>query len=182
MKRKEGKSAMKMIFKIAAATAVLAMAGAAEARTQDAPTAPAPAPAQTAPVPAPDAAPVGEDWGAFSRSAVKVYMADANSFKTTDDVRTARIARVPLAGQPGDYSYATDEIEFKCAAKQSRTVASTEYGPDGVQTDRYEEPEDWAPYTPDTRDAYLSQLVCDGSRASPPSWPSIKAYIDAGRH
>lgn len=170
---------MNMFLKIAAAAAVLAVAGAAEARTQTAE--PAPAPAQTAPAPGP-AAPAGEDWNPFSRSTVKVYMTDVNSFKTNGDVISARIARVPLSGQPGDYSYAADEIEFRCAAKQSRTVASIEYGPDGVQTDRYEDPEEWAAYTPDTRDAYLSLIVCDGDRANPPTWPSIKAFIDAGRH
>lgn len=177
-----GKRDMNMILKIAAATAVLACAGAAEARTaahqaEAAPTAQA-APAQAAPAPAP----AGEDWNPFSRSAVKVYMTDVNGFKTAGDVTSARIARVPLGGQPADYSYATDDIEFRCAAKQSRTIASTEYGPDGVQTDRFEEPEEWAAYTPETRDGYLSLIVCNGDRANPPTWPSIKAFIDAGRH
>jgi hypothetical protein len=169
-----GKRDMNIIIKIAVATAVLATAGVVEARTQAAEG--APTAVQTAPAPA------AEDWNAFSRSTVRVYMTDVNGFKTSGDVVSARIARVPLTGQPGDYSYAADEVEFRCAAKQSRTVASIEYGPDGVQTDRYEDPEEWAAYTPDTRDAYLSQLVCDGDRTSPPTWPSIKAFIDAGRH
>jgi hypothetical protein len=172
-----GKRDMKTILKIAAAATVLASAGLAQAQTPAAQTVPAPAPE-----PAQAAAPAGEDWNPFSRSTVKVYMADVNSFRTVGDVVSARIARVPLAGEPGDYSYAADEIEMRCAAKQSRTVASIEYGPDGVQTDRYDDPEEWAAYAPDTRDAYLSQLVCDGDRASPPTWPSIRAFIDAGRH
>ena len=175
-----GKRDMNMFLKIAAATAVLAVAGAAQAQTGVAESE-ASAPAQAAPIVTPVATPAGEDWNPFSRSAVKVYLTEVNGFKTTGDVTSARIARVPLSGQPGDYSYASDEIEFRCVVKQSRTVASTEYGPDGVQTDRYEDPEEWAPYTPNTRDAYLSMIVCDGDRANPPTWPSIKAYIDAGR-
>lgn len=176
-----GKRDMNMILKFAAATAAMAISGAAQAQTGAAQPE-APAPAQTAPAVAPAATPAGDDWNPFSRSAIKVYMTNVNGFKTTGDVTRALSARVPLEGQPGDYSYAADEVEFRCAAKQSRTVASIEYGPDGVQTDRFEEPEEWAPYTPNTRDAYLSMIVCDGDRANPPTWPSIKAYIDAGRH
>lgn len=175
-----GKRDMNMILKIAAATAAMAIAGTAQAQTGTAQSE-APAPAQAVPAAAPAATPAGEDWNAFSRSTLKVYMTDVNGFTTTGDVISARSARVPLGGQPGDYSYASDEVEFRCAAKQSRTVASVEYGPDGVQTDRFEDPEEWAAYIPNTRDAYLSLIVCDGDRANPPTWPSIKAYIDAGR-
>jgi len=124
--------------------------------------------------------PATEDWNPFSRSAVKVYMADVNSFIQTGNVIGARVAKVPLGAQPGDYGYATDQIEVRCSTKQSRLVFSIEYGPDGVQTDRFDEPEEWATYAPETRDAYLAQLVCDGDRTTT-SWPSIKAFIDAGR-
>ena len=168
---------MNMILKIAAATAGLALAGSAQAQTA-AGQSEAPATAQATPT----ATPAGEDWNPFSRSTAKVYMVDVNGFVKTGDVTRARIVRVPLSGSPGDYSYSSDEVEFRCAAKQSRTVASAEYGPDGVQTDRYEDPEEWAPYEPDTRDGYLSMMVCDGDRSNPPTWPSIKAYVDAGRH
>ena len=171
-----GKRDMKFVFEIAAATAVLALAGAAQARPGM-----SQSEAQATPPPAATAALAGEDWNAFSRSAAKVYMTDVNGFKSSGDVTSVRIARVPLTGAAGDYSYAADDVEFRCAAKQSRTVASIEYGPDGVQTDRYEDPEEWAEYVPNTRDAYLSLIVCDGDRANPPTYPSIKAYIDGGR-
>jgi hypothetical protein len=169
-----GKHQMKKILKIATLAACLTAAGNAIAQT-----APEPAPATAAPA---QTAPAGEDWNPFSRSTAKVYMADVNGFVTTGDVISVRVAKVSLTGAPGDYSYAVDQIEMRCAAKQSRLVFSIEYGPDGVQTDRFDDPEEWAPYAPETRDAYLSQLVCDGDRASPPTWPSVKAFIDAGRH
>lgn len=172
-----GKRDMDKIFKIAAVTAGLVLAGAAQAQTA-AGQSEAPATTQAAP----PATPAVEDWNPFSRSTAKVYMVDVNGFVKTGDVTRARIVRVPLSGAAGDYSYSSDEIEFRCAAKQSRTVASTEYGPDGVQTDRYEDPEEWALYEPNTRDAYLSMMVCDGDRSNPPTWPSIKAFVDAGRH
>jgi hypothetical protein len=169
---------MKTILQITARITVLAI-GLAAAGTAMAQTAPAPTPAANA-APA-QAAPVGEDWNAFSRSTIKVYMTDVNGFVRSGDATRVRVARVALDAPAGDYSYAVDEVEVRCAAKQSRTVSSTEYGPDGVQTDRYEEPEEWAPYTAESRDAYLSQIVCEDARAEP-SWPSIKAFIDAGRH
>jgi hypothetical protein len=166
-----GKHQMKTIIQIAAIVAGLTAGGTAMA--QDAtPAAAAPAQATT----------LTEDWNPFSRSAVKVYMANVNGFVTTGDVVSVTVAKVPLDGRPGDYSYAADQIEMRCSAKQSRLAYSIEYGPNGVQTDRFDDPEEWAPYAPETRDAYLAQLVCDGDRASPPTWPSIKAFIDAGRH
>lgn len=168
-----GKHQMKTILQIAAIVVGLGagLGAGVTAMAQDA----APA-AQAATTPA-----LTEDWNPFSRSGVKVYMANVNGFVTTGDVVSVTVAKVPLDGGPGDYSYAADQIEMRCAAKQSRLVYSIEYGPNGAQTDRFDDPEEWAPFAPETRDAYLAQLVCDGDRASPPTWPSIKAFIDAGR-
>ena len=165
---------MKTILKIAAIVVGLTAGGTAMA--QDA--APAATPAQTEPA---QALASGEDWNPFSRSEVKVYMTNVNGFVTTGDVTSVTVAKVALNGGAGDYSYAADQIEVRCSAKQSRLVYSSEYGPNGVQTDRFDDAEEWAPYAPETRDAYLAQLVCDGDRTTT-SYPSIKAFIDAGRH
>ncbi len=164
-----GKHQMKTILKIAAVTAVLTAAGGALAQTA----------APAAQVETLNAA--AEDWNPFSRSAVKIYMTDANAFATTGDVTRVKVARVPLDSPAGDLSYAVDDVEMRCAAKQSRTVVTTEYGADGAQTDRYDTGEDWGPFTAESRDGYLAQIVCDGDRASK-TWPSIKAFVDAGRH
>jgi hypothetical protein len=170
-----GEHHMMTLLKTAALPAALVLGLAAgTAMAQDAP-APAPAPAPTE-----QAAPSGENWNPFSSSTVKIYMADVNGIVTTGDVVSARVAKVPLQGAAGDYSYAVDQIEMRCGAKQSRLVASTEYGPDGAQTDHFDDAEDWGPYAPDTRDGYLAQLICDGDRGAT-TWPSIKAFINAGR-
>jgi len=139
--------------------------------------------AQTAqPAAGTQATPAGEDWNAFSRSSSRVYLTNVGSIATVGDVTSIQIALVPLRGAAGDLSHSRENIEFKCAAKQSRTVTTTEYGPDGVQTDNYDDSAaEWDAYSSASRDGYLSVIACDGQRAAPPTWQSIKAYVDAGR-
>lgn len=122
-----------------------------------------------------------QEWHPFSRSAVRIYMADIKGLAATGDVSRVTIAVVPLEGAAGDYTHAEEIVEFRCAAKQSRSVAALEFGADGAQSDRYDDASDWEAYSPNGRDGFLAGLVCDGNRASPPLWPSIKAFIDAGR-
>lgn len=168
---------MKTFLKIAAIAVGLTAGGTAMA--QDA--APAATPAQTETLQADPVQDIStEDWNPYSRSNVRVYMANVKDFVTAGDVVSVSVAKVPLAGAAGDYSYAVDHMEMRCAAKQSRLVYSIEYGPDGVQTDRFDNPEEWGPYAPDTPDAYLAQLVCDGDRTTQ-RYPSIKAFVDGGR-
>jgi hypothetical protein len=38
------------------------------------------------------------------------------------------------------------------------------------------------PVRANTSPDYLEQVVCDGSRAQPPIWPTIKDFVDAGRN
>lgn len=155
------------------AVAVLSAAGLTSAQAQTAQPA---AGAQAAPAPA------REDWNAFSRSSSRVYLTNVGSIATVGDVTSIQIALVPLRGAAGDLSHSRENVEFKCAAKQSRTVSTTEYGPDGVQTDNYDDSAaEWDAYSSTSRDAYLSAIACDGQRAAPPTWQSIKAYVDAGR-
>ena len=153
--------------------ALIGLGAAGAASAQDAP------PPETAtPAPAAEAA---EDWHPFSRSAAKAYLADVGHIGQ-GDVVTIRLARVSLNAPPaGDYSHVADEYEFQCAAGLVRTVASNEYGPDGVAFDRYEDASPWEDIPARSLDAYLKALACDGDRAGPPTWPSIKAFIDAGR-
>ena len=154
--------------------ALIGLSAAGAASAQDAP------PPATAPG-SPSAAVAAEDWHPFSRSAAKAYLADVGHIGQ-GDVVTIRMARVSLnAPAPGNYSYIADEYEFQCAAGQVRTVASNEYGPDGVAFDRYEDASPWEDIPDRSLDAYLKALACDGDRATPPTWPSIKAFIDAGR-
>ena len=121
-----------------------------------------------------------EDWTPFSRSGTRAYLADLTSLTTGDPVNV-RLARAPLATPAGDYSHTIDDYQFRCAARQVRIVASTEYDPDGVQTDRFAEEAAWEDIPANSLDAYLKGVACDGARAEGRTWPSVKAFIDAGR-
>jgi len=151
-------------------TAALALAGlvlaAGVAAAQDA------APAETMAA--------AEDWNPVSRSATRAYLADVASLLPGDSV-SIRLARTPLGTSAGDYSHTIDDFQFQCRTGQVRMVASTEYGPDGAQTDRFEEEAAWEDIPANSLDAYLKSVACDGDRASGKTWPSIRAYIDAGR-
>lgn len=130
--------------------------------------------------PAPAAPAATEDWNPFSRSGTRAYLADLTSLKTGETV-SIRLARAPLTSQAGDYSHTVDDYEFQCSAGQVRVVATTDYGPDGVQSDRVPQEAAWEDIPANSLDAYLKGVACDGARAEVPNWPSIKAFIDAGR-
>lgn len=158
---------------IASLAVMVFMAGGANAQgAQDAQA------ASTAPA---EALAVEQDWHPFSRSTVRIFMANVNGLTTVGDVTRVTVAKPPFEGAPGDYSYAEEVVEFKCALRQSRSTTETEYGPDGTQIDQYEDPSPWEAYSATSRDAYLAGVVCDGERAPAPTWPSIRAWIDAGR-
>lgn len=123
-----------------------------------------------------------EEWHSISRNSDRVYLANVGTMSQIDDVTTilvARVARKPAS--PTDYSYSADEYAYRCAANQVRPGASVEYGPDGAETDRFEDGGDWEPVRSGTLDEFVKQVVCDGERANPPVFRSIKAFMDAGR-
>ncbi len=122
-----------------------------------------------------------QDWHPFSRSAVRIYMADMKSIAAEGDVQRVTLAVLPLDGAAGDYTHNEEVVEFRCASKQSRSTASIEYGANGAQEARYDDASEWEAYNPNGRDGFLAGLVCEGNRAPPPTWPSIKAWVDAGR-
>lgn len=123
-----------------------------------------------------------ETWQAFSRSAQNAFMADADSIVTADGVTSIKVATVPRAGEAGDLSHSVETYEFRCDASQWRTAGVVEYGPDGTEAGRYpEEGSPWEPMRRDTMPHYLKEIACDGARAVPPHWPSIRAFIEAGR-
>ena len=126
-------------------------------------------------------APAAEhDWHPFSSNAMRIYMADMQTVVTEGDVKRVQVAKPPLQGAPGDYSHAVEVVEFRCAAKESRSTTEIQYGPDGKETERYDDPTAWEPYRAESRDGYLANLVCGDERSSI-NVPSIKAWVDAGR-
>lgn len=123
-----------------------------------------------------------QEWHSISRNAERVYLADVGGMGVVDDITTIMVARVARRpSSPTDYSYTADEYAYKCAANQVRPGASVEYGEDGTETNRFEDGGDWETVRPDTLDAFVKQVACDGERANPPVFPSIKAFMDAGR-
>lgn len=125
---------------------------------------------------------LAESWHPFSRSQNNAFMADVDSIAVNGDVTAIHVATAPRAGESGDYSHSVETYEFKCAAGQWRTAGVVEYGPDGAEMERYpEEGATWEATRPGTMPEYLKTIACNGARAEPPIWPTIKAFIDAGR-
>ena len=123
-----------------------------------------------------------ESWHPFSRSPNNVFMADVDSIVANGEVTSVRVATAPRNGTPGDYSYSIETYEIQCATGKWRTAGMIEYGPDGAEADRYpEEGAAWEEVRPNTSPEFLNNIVCEGSRAQPPVWDSIKAFVDAGR-
>ncbi len=123
-----------------------------------------------------------ETWQAYSRSASNAFMADADSIIAVDGITSIKVATVPRTGEAGDLSYSVETYQFRCDANQWRTAGVVEYGPDGAEAGQYpEEDAAWEPVRPNTMPNYLKEITCDGARAVPPHWPSIRAFIDAGR-
>lgn len=123
-----------------------------------------------------------ENWHPFSRSPNNVFMADVDSIAVNGDITAVRVVTAPLRGAPGDYSHSIETYEFQCAANKWRTAGMVDYGPDGAETDRYpEEGAAWEAVRPNTAPDFLHNIVCEGARALPPVWPTLKAFVDAGR-
>ena len=124
-----------------------------------------------------------ESWHPYSRTPNNVFMADVDSITVNGEITSVLVATAARAGDAGDYSHTVETFEFRCGERSTwRTAGMVEYGPDGAEMGRY--PEDgaaWEDVRPNTSPDYLEQIVCDGSRAQPPIWPTIKDFVDAGR-
>jgi hypothetical protein len=123
-----------------------------------------------------------ENWHKFSYSGTTAYLADVDSIGPAGDATGIRVAKVPLAGAAGNYSYSVDQFTIRCNAREVRSVLSIDYGPDGTETERFDDPE--SPWDEVVRDSYLDflkDIACDGVRSTEGSWPSIAAFVDGGR-
>ena len=130
------------------------------------------------------AAPVAaETWHPYSRSTGTVFMADVDSIVVNGEVTTVLVATVARTGDAGDYSHTIETFEFQCGASSKwRTAGMVEYGADGAEMGRYpEEGAEWESIRAGTSPDFLEQIVCDGSRAQPPIWPTVRAFVDGGR-
>ena len=123
-----------------------------------------------------------EDWNTVSRTPNTAFMVDADAIVSNGEIKAVPVATVPRRGEPTDYTHSVETFEFKCGARQWRTAGLVEYGEDGNEADRIpEEGGTWEPIRPNTLPDFLNQMACDGARSDPPTWPSIKAFVDGGR-
>jgi len=160
-----------------ALAAILALAGPAAAQEAPparaevlvAPDAPAPPPAE------------GPQWRAFSRGASSTFLIDPSSVRTEGDAITVKIARVPLTGAAGDYSHIIDDFAVRCASDESHLVASTEAYEDGELTETFPVDEPWAEIRPGSFDEGIQRIGCGVAIPTGAPFPSVRAYIDAGR-
>jgi hypothetical protein len=125
--------------------------------------------------------PTAASWGIFSRGATRHYLIDVRSVTRSGDEATITIARVPTDKPAGDYSHTLDRFAVRCQARQSHVVSTTDAGPDGVPEEAYATDEPWDPISPGSFDSAIYEIACENSEPQPPSYPSVKAYIDAGR-
>lgn len=123
----------------------------------------------------------GAEWWAFSRAPRKHYLIDVNSVEKTGDELTVMIARVPTDTAAGDYSHTVDRFGIRCSARQSHVVSSSEAFEDGVPGETFDTDEAWEAIQRNSFDDAIREISCDNMRPQPPSYPSVKAYIDAGR-
>ena len=123
------------------------------------------------------------EWHTVARSTTRVYLLDANSIGESGGVSQVSIARVPkTVDSASDLSHSLDTFEIRCRSSETRTVMAFEMGPDGVETDRYDDQSDWDRINPGSLDETIKDYVCDGKRGTAATFPSIAAYIAAGRN
>ncbi len=123
-----------------------------------------------------------ESWQAYSRSQNNAYMAEVEGIVTEGDITAIRVATVPRTGEAGDLSFSVETFQFQCARERWRTAGIIEFGPDGAEIGQYPEQDaEWETVRRDTMPGYLKEIACDGARAVPPHWPSIQAFVEAGR-
>lgn len=121
-----------------------------------------------------------ENWNVVSRSAATVYMIDVDSIAQAEGATTARVARVPAAGPATDLSHTISDLSVRCSANQSKPGVEVVYGEDGAEAERIDDGYDFDGIRPNSLDAFVKQIVCDGDRGAQ-AFPTIKAFIEAGR-
>lgn len=123
----------------------------------------------------------GPEWWTFSRAEAKHYLIDVSSVVRAGDELTVMVARVPMDTAAGDYSHQVDQFGIRCNGRQSHVVTSSDAFEDGVPEEAYDTDEPWESIAPDSFDDAIREISCENMRPSPPSYDSVKAYVDAGR-
>lgn len=126
---------------------------------------------------------LAEEWHAYSRTGTRAYLADVQSIAAAGgSVVSITAASVPLASPPGDLTHGEETYQFDCASGKWRTAGARDYAADGSLDGDYPEADAaWEDLRPNTVPDYLKQIACDGSRSEGATYPSIRAFVEAGR-
>lgn len=135
---------------------------------------PAPAPAEPPAAAAPSA-----EWWIFSTSTNRTYLINTGSIGQAAGTVTVHIASVPREAPAGDYGWTQDRFAVRCAADQSRVEQTIEMGADGQPTEPYDTDEPWEPIRAGSIDDGVQEIACEDRRPPGPSYPSIRAFMDA---
>lgn len=125
--------------------------------------------------------PSGPQWGAFSRDSRIIYLVETAGITRDGDIARAEIARVHRDSPAGDYSHVVDVFEVQCDGMQSRMMTSTDIEADGETGEAYPADEPWTPIRAGAFDEMVKMMACKESIPAGDLFPSIKAFIDAGR-
>lgn len=124
-----------------------------------------------------------ETWQSFSRSSANIYLVEVDGILAEGEITSLRMATVPREGPAGDYSHSVEVYQFRCAGEAVwRTAGIVDYGPDGAEAGRVpEEGAEWIPARAGTVPASLKDIACGVARSTAAPFPTIQAYVDAGR-
>ncbi|AQR60746.1 hypothetical protein BZG35_03070 [Brevundimonas sp. LM2] len=154
----------------------IALAAALGLETASAQEAPAPDPAPTD-----AAAPAGPDWRVVSRATDRANLIDVNSLAPGADGVTLKAARVRTTSRAGDYSHTVNLFAVRCQANELHLVEESDIAADGTTADTYPADEPWLPVEPGSFDEGIKMIACEEGSLAGPGYPSIRAFIDAGR-
>lgn len=122
-----------------------------------------------------------ETWTQFSASDRIIYLVDQDTLTPVDGIAATRFARVPAQGDASDLSHEVEELSVRCSDGYSRTTATIVYGPDGATGERMAEDAEWDSTPSGGIYGGIKSYVCDNMRPRAESFPTISAFIAAGR-
>ena len=133
--------------------------------------------------PAPPAeAATTHEWRVFSRSDTHRYLIDLSSIaEAPDGAARVRVARVSITKPAGDYSHVVDTFGVRCGARETRVETTTEVFEDGEGSETFPVDEPWTRAPEGSLDEAINQTGCREGVPVNDAFPSIRAYIDAGR-
>lgn len=130
----------------------------------------------------------GSAWKPFSSNTSSVYLLDMGTVTVDSGITRAQMARVSKTGPASDRSYALEQYYIRCGARQYRNPLSLEFGPDGRESDRYDDGGGaaaseglWEAIRPNTNVDFIRGLVCERQEPNSSAFASIADYIAAGR-